>query len=106
MLPVMRRNSWLPEVFNDFFDTDFMPKAHATAPAINVIESDNEAGLKILENLNDEDEVQTDASTKAEDQEIVDYSNYQPTEPKEEDVEADEKESLADDVDEDKIYKD
>ena len=71
-----------------------------------VIESDNEAGLKILENLNDEDEVQTDASTKAEDQEIVDYSNYEPTEQKEEDVEADEKESLADDVDEDKIYKD
>ena len=71
-----------------------------------VIESDNEAGLKILENLNDEEDVQTDASTKTEDQEIVDYSNYQPTEPKEEDVEADEKESLADDVDEDKIYKD
>ena len=71
-----------------------------------VIESDNEAGLKILENLNDEDEVQTDASTKTEDQEIVDYSNYQPTEPKEVDVEADERESLADDVDEDKIYKD
>ena len=71
-----------------------------------VIESDNEAGLKILENLNDEDDVQTDASTKAEDQEIVDYSNYEPTEQKEEDVEADEKESLADDVDEDKIYKD
>ena len=71
-----------------------------------VIESDNEAGLKILENLNDEDDVQTDASTKTEDQEIVDYSNYEPTEQKEEDVEADEKESLADDVDEDKIYKD
>ena len=71
-----------------------------------VIESDNEAGLKILENLNDEDDVQTDASTRTEDQEIVDYSNYQPTEPKEEDVEADERESLADDVDEDKIYKD
>ena len=71
-----------------------------------VIESDNEAGLKILENLNDEDDVQTDASTRTEDQEIVDYSNYEPTEQKEEDVEADEKESLADDVDEDKIYKD
>lgn len=68
-----------------------------------VIESDNEAGLKILENLNDEDEVQTDAAVKNEDEEIVDYSNYQPTEPKEEDVVADEKESL---VDEDKIYKD
>ena len=68
-----------------------------------VIESDNEAGLKILENLNDEDEVQTDASNKAEDEEIVDYSNYQPTEQKEEDIEADERDSL---VDEDKIYKD
>ena len=67
-----------------------------------VIESDNEAGLKILENLNDEDEVQTDASTRTEDQEIVDYSNYEPTEQKEEDVEADEKDDL---VDEDKLYK-
>jgi HSP20 family protein len=35
-----RRNSWLPTVFNDFFDTDFMPKANATAPAINVKETD------------------------------------------------------------------
>ena len=69
-----------------------------------VIESDNEAGLKILENLNDEDEVQTDAAVKNEDEEIVDYSNYQPTEPKEEDVAVEK--SIADDVDEDKIYKD
>ena len=68
-----------------------------------VIESDNEAGLKILENLNDEDEVVTDAAKKDEDEEIVDYSNYQPTEIKEEDREADEAESL---IDEDKIYKD
>ncbi len=68
-----------------------------------VIESDNEAGLKILENLNDDEEITTDAAIKNEDEEIVDYSNYQPTEQKEEDVEADEKDSL---VDEDKIYKD
>ena len=68
-----------------------------------VIESDNEAGLKILENLNDEEEVVTDAAKKDEDEEIVDYSNYQPTEIKEEDREADEAESL---IDEDKIYKD
>ena len=71
-----------------------------------VIESDNEAGLKILENLGDEEEITTDAAIKNEDEEIVDYSNYEPTEQKEEDVEADEKESLADDVDEDNIYKD
>ena len=40
MLPVNRKNSWLPDVFNDFFDTDFMPKTDATAPAINVKESE------------------------------------------------------------------
>lgn len=68
-----------------------------------VIESDNEAGLKILENLNDDEEITTDAVIKSEDEEIVDYSNYQPTEIKEEDIEEDEKDSL---IDEDKIYKD
>ena len=68
-----------------------------------VIESDNEAGLKIFENLNDDEEITTDAVIKSEDEEIVDYSNYQPTETKEEDVEEDDKDSL---VDEDKIYKD
>lgn len=40
MMPIMRNSAWLPIVFNDFFDTDFMPKANATAPAINVRESD------------------------------------------------------------------
>lgn len=32
--------SWLPAMFDDFFDNDFMKRANATAPAINVIESD------------------------------------------------------------------
>jgi HSP20 family protein len=41
MTPMMRRNAaWLPSVFNDLFDNDFMPKANATAPAINVKETD------------------------------------------------------------------
>ena len=39
-MPVMRSNSWIPSVFNDLFDTEFMPKANCTAPAINVKESD------------------------------------------------------------------
>src|SRR5574344_1320262 len=69
-----------------------------------VIETDNESGLKILENLGDEDEgIATDASTKKDDEEIVDYSNYTPTETKEEDAEANEKDSQ-DLVDEDKVY--
>ena len=40
MLPVLNRNSWIPDVFSDFFDTDFMPRTKATAPAINVKETD------------------------------------------------------------------
>lgn len=37
---MMRTNNWIPTVFNDFFDTDFMPRANCTAPAINVKETD------------------------------------------------------------------
>jgi HSP20 family protein len=40
MTPMMRTNNWIPAVFNDFFDTDFMPRANCTAPAINVKETD------------------------------------------------------------------
>lgn len=40
MRQMIRRNAWLPEVFNDFFNTDLMPRAAATAPAINVMEND------------------------------------------------------------------
>ena len=41
MTPMMRRNAaWLPSVFSDFFDTEYMPKANCTAPAINVKEND------------------------------------------------------------------
>ena len=36
----MRTNSWIPSVFADLFDTEYMPKANCTAPAINVKESD------------------------------------------------------------------
>ena len=41
MMPMMRtNNSWIPAVFNDLFNTEFMPKVSATAPAINVKETD------------------------------------------------------------------
>lgn len=30
--------NWLPSAFNDFFSTDFTPRANATAPSINVAE--------------------------------------------------------------------
>ena len=40
MTPMMRTSNWIPAVFNDFFDTDYMPRANCTAPAINVKETD------------------------------------------------------------------
>lgn len=38
MFPVVR-NSWLNNAFDDFFDTAWMPRVNATAPAVNVKES-------------------------------------------------------------------
>ncbi|BEH00295.1 Hsp20/alpha crystallin family protein [Bacteroides sedimenti] len=38
MTAVRRYQTWLPEVFNDLFDTNWMIRPNATAPAINVIE--------------------------------------------------------------------
>ena len=47
MLPVMNSNLWMPEEFNDFFDTDFMPRVSATAPAINVKESEKDYTVEL-----------------------------------------------------------
>ena len=43
MMPIRRNYSqnWLPSIFNDFLDSDWMLKTNATAPAINVVEEDN-----------------------------------------------------------------
>ena len=37
---LMKSNGWFPTVFDDFFNTDFMPRANSTAPAVNVKESE------------------------------------------------------------------
>ena len=66
-----------------------------------VIDADNEAGLKIIENLQD-DEEEIASDTARNEEEIIDYSNYTPTEPKEEDLLASDDDDL---VDEDKLYK-
>lgn len=49
MTPSRRNYSqeWLPSIFNDFFDNDWMVKANATAPAINVIESDKDYKVEV-----------------------------------------------------------
>lgn len=48
MMPVRRNNqTWLPSIFNDFFDNEWMEKANATAPAINVSESESEYKVEV-----------------------------------------------------------
>ena len=49
MMPTRKYNNqnWLPSIFNDFFDNDWMVKANATAPAINVVESDKDYKVEV-----------------------------------------------------------
>ncbi|MBO5193454.1 MAG: Hsp20/alpha crystallin family protein [Bacteroidales bacterium] len=48
MVPVRRNNqNWLPGIFNDFFENDWMEKMNATAPAINVLENDKGYELEL-----------------------------------------------------------
>ena len=48
MLPVRHyNNQWIPDVFNDFFDNDWMTRSNATAPAINVLENENSYELEL-----------------------------------------------------------
>ncbi len=41
MLPVMFKNGWFPTLFEDFLNTDLMPRANTTAPAVNVKEDES-----------------------------------------------------------------
>lgn len=49
MMPIRKYNNqnWLPSIFNDFFDNDWMVKANATAPAINVIENEKDYKVEV-----------------------------------------------------------
>lgn len=48
MTPVRRNNQeWLPSIFSDFFDNDWMPRMNATTPAVNVIENETEYKVEV-----------------------------------------------------------
>lgn len=47
MLPVMLKNSWFPTVFDDFFNTDIVPTANRTAPAVNVKVDENAYTMEV-----------------------------------------------------------
>lgn len=47
MTPMRRTQTWLPSIFNDFFDNNWIENANRTAPAINVIENDKQYTVEI-----------------------------------------------------------
>lgn len=47
MMPRKYNQNWLPSIFNDFFDNDWMVRTNATAPAINVIENDTDYKIEV-----------------------------------------------------------
>ena len=47
MMPVRRNQNWLPSIFNDFFDNEWMARENATAPAINVIENEKDYKVEL-----------------------------------------------------------
>ena len=44
---LMKSNGWFPTMFDDFFNTAFMPRANSTAPAVNVKESEKEYVMEL-----------------------------------------------------------
>ena len=96
-------NNWMSNFFNDFFDTDMMPRMNATAPAVNVKESDKGYVMEIAApglkkeycrvsldkdgnlNLEIEDKFEHKEEDKAEDKKEhylrreFNYSNYEQT---------------------------
>ncbi|MDR0754730.1 MAG: Hsp20/alpha crystallin family protein [Prevotellaceae bacterium] len=47
MTLIKKNQNWLPDVFNDLFSNEWMLRANATAPAINVIESEQDYRIEI-----------------------------------------------------------
>ncbi|MCD8164851.1 MAG: Hsp20/alpha crystallin family protein [Bacteroides sp.] len=47
MMPTRRNPHWVPGIFNDFFDNRWMEKTNATAPAINVIETEKDYKVEV-----------------------------------------------------------
>ena len=96
-------NNWMSNFFNDFFYTDMMPRMNATAPAVNVKESDKGYVMEIAApglkkeycrvsldkdgnlNLKIEDKFEHKEEDKAEDKKEhylrreFNYSNYEQT---------------------------
>ena len=93
MLPVLNSNYWFPTMFDEFFNNEWMPKAKATAPAVNVKEDAKAYTMEIAVpgvkkeycrvNINADGNLEVAIEKKSEDKKEhylrreFSYSNYQ-----------------------------
>ncbi len=47
MTPVKHQQNWLPAIFNDFFGNEWIAKTNSAAPAINIVETEQEYEVQI-----------------------------------------------------------
>lgn len=47
MMPVRRNQNWLPSIFNDFFGNEWVDKSNATAPAVNILETEDDFKIEV-----------------------------------------------------------
>lgn len=47
MMPVRRNQNWLPSIFNDFFGNEWVDKSNATAPAVNILETEDDFRVEV-----------------------------------------------------------
>lgn len=47
MMPVRRNQNWLPGIFDDVFGNEWVDKSNVTAPAVNILEDENEFKVEV-----------------------------------------------------------
>ena len=47
MMPVRKNQHWLPGIFNDFFGNEWVDKSNVTAPAVNILETEDEFRVEV-----------------------------------------------------------
>ena len=47
MMPVRRNQNWLPSIFNDFFGSEWVDKSNVTAPAVNILETEDDFKVEV-----------------------------------------------------------
>lgn len=79
MMPVRRSQNWLPSIFNDLFGNEWVEKTSAAAPAVNILENENEYKVEVAApgltkedfkiNVNDDNELTVSMEKKSENKE-------------------------------------